>query len=27
LEKANTYNKSGMYTYNYTTGEIYNTTT
>ena len=26
-EKANTYNKSGMYTYNYTTGEIYNTTT
>lgn len=26
-EKANTYNKTGMYTYNYTTGEIYNTTT
>ena len=26
-EKANTYNKSGLYTYNYTTGEIYNTTT
>ena len=26
-EKANTYNKSVMYTYNYTTGEIYNTTT
>ena len=26
-EKANTYNKSGMYTYNYATGEIYNTTT
>ena len=24
---ANTYNKSGLYTYNYTTGEIYNTTT
>lgn len=26
-EKASTYNKAGMYTYNYTTGEIYNTTT
>ena len=26
-EKANTYNKSGLYKYNYTTGEIYNTTT
>lgn len=26
-EKANTYGKTGMYTYNYSTGEIYNTTT
>lgn len=25
--KANTYAKSGMYTYNYSTGDIYNTTT
>lgn len=25
-QKSNTYSQSGMYTYNYTTGEIYNTT-